>query len=161
MKFISASKDQIDIIQDILDSAPSFHLNTEGIEQIPGGTEELLKELPPKTPRERKKVFLIQVENQNIGLCDLVLGYPTQDIGFIGLLLFKEEFQGKGYGRLAYYLLKDYALEMGMKSLQLGVVESNPVEEFWKKMGFSRINRSRKHIGAKLESVVHVYEATL
>lgn len=72
----------------------------------------------------------------------MILNWPEKNKAHIGLLLLGESFQGKGLGVKSYNLLEKYIKDQGIQMIRISVVESNPVEDYWIKMGFERTGRS-------------------
>lgn len=148
-------------IQAVLDQAPTYTMNTEGVPMSPSGAQETLRTIPPGFSFDRKRVFLIQSGGEDVGVADVLEGFPSQGIAFIGLLLLAEPHQGKGLGAQAYQLLEAYVKQNGLARVQIAVVDSNPVEKFWEKMGFLRTGKTSPHIGQKVQSVKRVMEKRL
>ena len=97
-----------------------------------------------------------------IGVVDLIQGYPDADCSFIGLFLLREDNQAQGLGRLGYLELEKYAREhLAAARLRLAVVDSNPVQPFWEKMGFHTTGETKPHEGKHLQSTKRVMEKRL
>ncbi len=153
--------ESVDIIQKILESAPFYNLMTEG-EELPSSNaaKDALTTLPPNTTEDKKHFFIFQnYEKTPIGVADLVIGYPNDETAFLGLLLLDENYQKRHLGTDCFSLLLNFINSFNqIKCIQIGVVENNPVEGFWKKMGFERNGRSRPYKGKSIESTVFVME---
>lgn len=154
----------VDTVQQILQSAPIFFIKTEG-DEMPSesAAKDAMTDLPPNTEPE-KKHFLLFFDEKNIpfAVCDLILGYPNEETAFLGLLLLDEKFQNRSLGTTCFNLIQDYIKNFPeINKMQLGFVERNPVEGFWRKMGFERNGRSRPYSGKFVESTVFVMEKSL
>jgi RimJ/RimL family protein N-acetyltransferase len=123
--------------------APSY---TELVEGRPPSTEDVddfFFGKPVGTDVAHKSVFGFCVGQDMIGCADLVRSYPTDDCVWIGLMLFSEARQGRGYGKAALGLLIEMAGEWGYRSAQLAVVSTNPrAHAFWEREGFAEIRRA-------------------
>src|SRR5262245_49929285 len=124
LELIPASLSDIARIQKILDAAPTYSLNVEGTPSSPSGAIETLETIPSGVAFDRKHVFLIQANDEDIGLADVIEGYPSPEIAFIGLLLLRESHQKKGLGIQAYSLLEKFIESKGISRIQLSVVDS-------------------------------------
>ena len=68
---------------------------------------------------------------------DLILGYPTDEIAFIGLFMTNICYQNKGVGSNIIGDVCDYLKRSGYKKVRIGVDKGNPQSNsFWKKNGF-------------------------
>lgn len=125
-------------IQIILDEAPTYHMNTEGIHPIPNAGRETLTALPEGFNGKLKHVLVLTLHGEDIGVVDLLENFPEKGTAFLGLLLLKESHQGKGLGRLCFLEVQKYIMSLDCQRIRIAVVDSNPVEPFWEKMGFQR-----------------------
>jgi ribosomal protein S18 acetylase RimI-like enzyme len=79
-----------------------------------------------------------------VGCLDIVRGHPEPHIAFLGLLLFAEEHQGRGYGRLALRHIRGLVGERDCTALRLAVIETNVrAQRFWRREGFDELYRQR------------------
>lgn len=161
MKLIPASEKMTPEIEHIFKHSPSYFRYISGQEATPEAAKDTLTELPPGCGYHQKFVFLIELQNQYIGVSDLVLRYPDNETAFLGLLLLNEDFQGKGMGRQAYQLHEQFARENNFHKIRLAVVETNPVLDFWRKLGFQETGITRPYQHHLVTSVVKVLEKTL
>lgn len=71
---------------------------------------------------------------------DLILGYPTEEIAFIGLLMLNINYQNKGIGSDIIKNVCKYLKELGYKKVRIGVDKENPQSNsFWVKNNFKII----------------------
>ncbi|MCA8215211.1 GNAT family N-acetyltransferase [Burkholderia cepacia] len=90
-----------------------------------------------------KSVFGFYVGPDMVGCADVIRAYPTDDCIWIGLLLFSDAYQRRGYGKTALALLDAMAREWGFRRAQLAVVSTNPrAFAFWQREGFEEIRRA-------------------
>src|SRR4051812_44803274 len=94
-------------LQRVLLSAPKY---TEAVTGHPPGMAEAqstFTALPPGKEYSDKFVLGIYLADRMIGCADIIRGYPDSGTAHIGLLLFTEKFQGKGYGSKALPLIEE------------------------------------------------------
>ena len=121
----------------------------------PAPTRENLLEdcaaLPPGRSLADKAFLLLYRQGKPAAALDFVVGYPTPETGYIGLLVLGSAFQGQGSGQELLTALEDWAYSNGVTRLELGCYETNtPGLAFWCKMGFAEIRRtSRKGADGK------------
>jgi len=149
-------------VQAIIDAAPIFSENVEGVTHDPEYARRDLQALPPGCDKDQKHFFIIQNAGTNIGVADLVRDYPKPGTTFLGLLLLAEFWQGKGAGRAAYQLLEDFAeTKLSARKLRLAYNDTNPVGTFWEKMGFKLTGETKAYKGQSRDSNVHLMEKDL
>ncbi len=126
-------------LESVILGAPQFSLLSEGRLPRPEDVNEVLSELPPGGRKEQKYVFTINIDDTMIGCAEVIRGWPRIDIGFIGLLMLSEKYQGLGYGRLSFNELeKCISTWPEITRLRLAIVESNkPAFPFWRALGFN------------------------
>jgi hypothetical protein len=56
-----------DLVQEILDQAPQYRLNIEGVTELPSSGFESLKALPPKCTLEQKCFFILRLDGAPLG----------------------------------------------------------------------------------------------
>ncbi|MAX66522.1 MAG: GNAT family N-acetyltransferase [Bacteriovoracaceae bacterium] len=151
---------QTDELQVVFENAPHYIFNIDGVNFVPEDcAKSTLEVLPPGITYENKYVFLVVKDDKNIGVIDLINGYPSNEIAYIGLLLLVGNMQGKGLGKQVYELLEKYIVEkFSVKKVRLSYVESNPVSEFWDKMGFLKVGGKNPYSGRKNQSFSQVME---
>jgi RimJ/RimL family protein N-acetyltransferase len=83
-------------------------------------------------------------EGRLIGVAEIAF-HPSVSTGWIALLIIRREFQGRGYGREAASLLKDYIFSSPeVTELGLGVlIQNTPAQAFWESCGYVRNARHR------------------
>jgi diamine N-acetyltransferase len=161
LKLIRVHLDSAPLVQEILEAAPRYTQNTEGVESIPTDGVDSLKALPPGCTLEQKLFMVAYRDDQAIGVIDLIRGFPDSETAFLGLLLLRETHQNQGLGKSIYEATEKVAINLGLKKIRLAVVDSNPVQIFWKKMGFLDIGIARPHEGRNIKSTKRVLEKLL
>lgn len=78
---------------------------------------------------------------------DLILGYPTDEIAFIGLFMTNVHYQNKGVGSRMIGNACRYLKRSGYQKVRIGVDKGNPQSNsFWQKNGFYRISENEYNI---------------
>lgn len=98
---------------------------------------EDMKALPPDKSYDDKYYVGFFEGDSLVANMDLILGYPTDEIAFIGLFMTNIRYQNRGVGS---DILRDVCncLKLsGFKKVRIGVDKGNPQSNsFWKKNGF-------------------------
>ena len=72
-----------------------------------------------------------------MAVVDFIVGYPTAQHGYIGLLLVNKKFHHQGFGQTIFHALYLWAKSQNCSKLQLGCYEMNKIGfSFWQKNGF-------------------------
>lgn len=138
----ATSVDDVRELRAVLAAAPDYSLLMEGKLPAPSAAEELFAALPPGKSLADKFVLGFYSASGMVGCADVIRDYPTQQIAFIGLLLFVEAEQGKSYGVLALRHIEDMAKSWGCTALRIAVIERNTrALAFWQREGFTEIYR--------------------
>ena len=78
---------------------------------------------------------------------DLILGYPTDEIAFIGLFMTNRQYQNKGVGSNIIQDVCNYLKQLGYKKVRIGVDKENPQSNsFWKKNGVYLISTKEYNV---------------
>ena len=78
---------------------------------------------------------------------DLILGYPADEIAFIGLFMTNIHDQNKGVGSNIIGDVCNYLGQLGYQKVRIGVDKGNPQSNsFWKKNGFYMISEKEYHV---------------
>lgn len=81
-----------------------------------------------------KEVLGVVVQDEVVGVVDLLKGYPTPDTGFIGLLVLDPAVRGQGLGR---QVEAQIVRRLGTAKVRLAVNFVNPrAKEFWASCGY-------------------------
>jgi ribosomal protein S18 acetylase RimI-like enzyme len=127
----------------LLQSCDDFSLLSSGMPSVEQDAFDLLHDCPPGIPHEQKAVIGFFEERSRLAAAlDLVDGYPSKNIWFIGLLLVHPEFRGMGLGRHIMGSVQSAAEEEKVDALMLGVLECNTnALRFWHSLGFEEQER--------------------
>ena len=104
---------------------------------------ELIKEdmygLPKGFLKENKYYTGIFDKEKLMGIIDILDGYPSKNVAYIGLFMLDIEYQGKGIGTAIINEFIEYLKDNNYNEIQLGYVKTNPqASRFWNKLGFSQ-----------------------
>jgi len=136
------------VVDGLLDQLTTYSMLVDGVPKAKDGARRFLTAFPASRSPESKQPFLVMHDAEPMGLADVIDGYPTAAVAFIGLLAVKEGDQRKGLGRAAYELLERFAHDrLKVGTMRLAVVETNPVVGFWHKMGFSETGEIAQYAG--------------
>lgn len=132
----------VERLQSVLKGAPGYSLLVEGELPGPNAAVDVLDALPPGKHASDKFVYEVTCDAQAVGCLEMVRHYPKTSIAFIGLLLFSEIYQGKGFGPQALHLAEAVARNWQCHVLRLAVLGTNPrAFDFWKREGFVELLR--------------------
>ncbi len=135
-------------VDQLLDRLTTYSMRVDGVLKKENGARHLLTAGPPGYPSATKHVFIVMHGGEPVGLIDVIHGYPRAGVAFIGLLAIAEDRHGQGLGRAAYGLLENFArIRLRASTMRLVIVDANPVEEFWRRMGFERTGEVRRYTG--------------
>ncbi|HFI0791424.1 TPA: GNAT family N-acetyltransferase [Streptococcus suis] len=95
-----------------------------------------LVDCPPGKELSDKYFLGFWDKERLVAILDLIDGYPTAEVAYIGLFMVDAHFSGQGLGsKIIAELLSQLATRF--KKVRLGYVESNPQSaHFWAKVGF-------------------------
>ena len=103
-----------------------------------------MEALPPGKSEEDKFYVGFFEGETLVAIMDLILGYPSDEIVYIGLFMMDVKFQGKGIGSDIICETVVCLREMGYREIRLGVDKGNPQSNsFWTKNGFHKIREDK------------------
>lgn len=138
----SANDTDVANLQMLLESAQSYSWLVQGAPTCNTAALDLLLELPPDKTEADKFVFGIFSDGMLIGCVDVVRGFPFIEAAYIGLLLFSEPKQGRGYGKLAFEDIRLLVVSWHCHTIRLCAISTNQnAIAFWKRRGFVEIYR--------------------
>jgi len=141
-KITASNETDIITLQLVLESAPNYYQIIQGTGPSSDEAYSELTDTPKGLPFENKSFYLIEQDTKAIGCFDILKGYPSQEVAFIGLLLFDESEQGKGLGSRALNFALSLTKKWQLEKVQIAVVQSNQQAlDFWQKKGFVELYR--------------------
>jgi RimJ/RimL family protein N-acetyltransferase len=163
MDLESVNEQHQDRVFDLFTLAPSYFMNVEGCLPSPGTAREAIVGRPSRTLESyRKEFLLIKMDDEVIGGVELHADHPEPYVAYIGLLVIREDLQGRELGRRSYAQVEDYIRRrFSCRRVRLGVSDDNDVSGFWSKMGFAANGHSYSWIGERKVTNVIEYEKVL
>ncbi|MCQ8260842.1 GNAT family N-acetyltransferase [Streptococcus suis] len=109
-----------------------------------------LVDCPPGKSLSDKYFLGFWEHNRLVAILDLIDGYPTAEIAYIGLFMVDANLSGQDLGsRIMAELLSQLATYF--KKVRLGYVESNPQSSyFWSKVGFCPTGEIKEMAGRRI-----------
>ena len=109
-----------------------------------------LVECPPGKESSDKYFLGFWDKERIVAILDLIDGYPTAEIAYIGLFMVDLRLAGQGLGsKIIAELLSQLATHF--KKMRLGYVENNPQSShFWSKVGFCPTGEVKELAGKTL-----------
>lgn len=113
---------------------------------------------PPEKSLSDKYFLGFWENNRLVAILDLIDGYPTAEIAYIGLFMVDANRSGQGLGsRIMAELLSRLATHF--KKVRLGYVESNPQSSyFWSKVGFYPTGEIKEIAGKTIVIAEHALD---
>ena len=110
--------------------------------------EQVLLDLritPPGVPLSRKAYVGFFRQERLAAVMDLIDGYPTPEIAFIGFFMVDRALQGRGLGSALIRETEACLRAAGKKTIRLGIDKDNPQSNrFWRKNGFSVVQAAER-----------------
>ena len=140
----------IELILDLVQKNMQFYKYTEA-KPI---RKQILRDMsatPPRTDPSDKYYLGFFDGDVLVAIMDLVEGYPTKDIAYIGFFMMNASYQGKGEGSDIVNGVLSYISSTGAKAVHLAIDKGNPQStHFWQKNGFKILGEVEVHGWYKL-----------
>lgn len=108
---------------------------------------EDMRVLPPDKSYDDKYYVGFFDDGLLVANMDLILGYPTDEIVFIGLFMTNKSYQNRGVGSDIIGDVCNYLKQSGYKKVRIGVDKGNPQSNsFWQKNGFYIISEKEYNV---------------
>ncbi|MFZ7945903.1 GNAT family N-acetyltransferase [Neobacillus sp. 19] len=119
------------IALEIINSNPEYN-------QLENGKERrTLEEVKEELVNGKTKSLFIKLDDTYIGIIDYLPLNEKDQSPWLGLLMIHADYQGFGFGRLAYILFENEMAEKRCKVLRIGVLKGNQkAQRFWSSVGF-------------------------
>lgn len=136
--------DDVDALQSLLESVPEYTQRFAGRLPAPGDAARVLAGRPETVAPVDKIGFGIWAGSELIAFADLLRGYPSEDVAYIGLLIVRADHQGIGAGRAFHAAVLDHVRGWpGIRTLRLSVVDTNAAANpFWRALGYAPTGQS-------------------
>jgi ribosomal protein S18 acetylase RimI-like enzyme len=164
----SVTLDDAPDVQALLELDPATFELVEGAPLRPDEAAEVITELPPGVPPERKYNFLLEPlapapdQPTAAALLSLVDGFPEERTWYLGLIIVAPAARGQGLGTRAIEALCTYARERGGAALRLAVVPANTgARRLYDRLGFAFVARRPRECRTGVIDAVDVLERRL
>jgi RimJ/RimL family protein N-acetyltransferase len=149
-------ENDIDLVIGVCNGNPLFYEYT-----IARPTKENLLEdmrLTPPGIDLKDKYYVGYFDNETlVAVLDLIDGWPSKEVAYIGFFMMNHSYQGKNIGSSIIKELSIYLKSLNVKYLRLAVDDGNPQSlHFWHKNGFELVKSVTTDEGIK-----HVLEKRL
>lgn len=161
---LTGSKDELQALQTVLASVPSYSVKTTGEDPTKTMAKDLFERiLPEGFTAENRYLYGIYFNHKMIGCMDLMRSYPDEKTVTMTMLLISDDVQGAGLGSEAYkeaeVLIKEWK---DFNRLRLEMVRTlEQVMPFWRKMGFRKTNETLNYEVGSVKSRTVVLEKNL
>ncbi|WP_328291244.1 GNAT family N-acetyltransferase [Kineococcus sp. NBC_00420] len=144
---LAGTADDVRVVQHILNQAPDYALRVTGQAPGPDDAAEMFLALPPGVDRAAKYVYGLFVEDEPVGVLDVIRGWPDPATAHIGLLLLEEARTGQGLGRAAYQGVEDLVRQWNeVHCVRAAVVATNDVVlPFWRSVGLTPTGETKPY----------------
>lgn len=96
----------------------------------------------PNANQNQHRFKSISLDGKIIGLIEMYLGYPTNNVLWIGMLIIDKEYQSKGYAKEVIEFINNELKTTAYQKIGIGVYLKNwRGLNFWIKQGFIKINK--------------------
>ncbi|ODA42913.1 GNAT family N-acetyltransferase [Desulfosporosinus sp. BG] len=118
----------------------------------PSAAQDLFKARPDGIEDQDKVVLgVYNVQEQMVGVFDLIKGYPNPKTLTLGLMLLEPNSRGKGIGNKAYNVLEEWVVNQQFYKIRLGVLFGNEKGlGFWIRMGFIETGEVKQRLTKKV-----------
>ena len=157
LREVVGDPDELRALQRVMESDEGFALRVTGHPPGSADAQSTLMFVPEGKSPDDKVAFGVWVDDELVGLLDLLLRYPDEETVYVGLLQIDHDRQGRGVGAAACRALdREVAARWPWaRRLRLSVVRTNDqVLGFWRRMGFTETGEVRPWRYDKLESEV-------
>ena len=133
-----------DVILSLLKACDDFSFLSSGLPSVEDDAHDLLIDQPLETSPDQKGVIgFFDGDHGLVAALDFLVGYPEENIWFIGLLLIHPNLRGQGCGTRILSGFEAWARTNQAKALMIGVLECNTAAlRFWQNNGFLEFERS-------------------
>ncbi|MBD3106947.1 GNAT family N-acetyltransferase [Bacillus sp. AGMB 02131] len=140
------------IAKEIINSNKAYNTMENGHDTR--SEEEIAKQLL----QDQCESYFLKADDTYIGIVDLMINNPKDDTPWIGLFMIHHDYQGYGYGSIAYDNIEQHLKEdRGLTKLRLAVIPENEgAKNFWESFGYCFYKT-----GVSNNRTVACYEKTL
>ncbi|MGN1387786.1 MAG: GNAT family N-acetyltransferase [Bacillus sp. (in: firmicutes)] len=126
------SAETLYIAKEILNSNKAYNMMENGNDTRSD------KEVAEEFLHNKSESYFLKADDTYIGIVDFMLNNPKDNTPWIGLFMIHHDYQGYGYGSIAYDNLEQHLKERGLSKLRLGVLQENEgAKHFWEGFGYN------------------------
>lgn len=140
-KIKSLTVENIKLVESLCKKCSDYYILHDGILPSTEEPKEIFTAIPPNKSCDDKFVLgIFNYSNELIGIIDIVKDFPVIGECMLGLMLINPEERGKGLGKIVHKALVQWTINLGLKSLRIGVIEDNHKGiKFWSDLGYKKI----------------------
>jgi GNAT superfamily N-acetyltransferase len=166
----SSADGDVAALQDLLESVPDYALRITGYPPGPSDGLSALLSVPDGFDPVGKVGLGLWEGERLVAFADVLLGYPSLSVAYIGLLVVRGGEQGRGLGRAMHVAVVERVRAASGRSgmersrrLRLGIVASNAsvAEPFWRALGYEPTGEEKPYRYDHLVSTVALWERAL
>ena len=163
----SSADGDVGALQDLLESVPDYALRITGYPPGPSDGLSALLSVPDGFDPAGKVGLGLWEGERLVAFADVLLGYPSPAVAYIGLLVVRGGEQGRGLGRAMHDAVvgrvRAASGRSGVERLRLGIVASNAsvAEPFWRALGYEPTGEEKPYRYDHLVSTVALWERPL
>ncbi|QDW50008.1 GNAT family N-acetyltransferase [Burkholderia sp. KBS0801] len=137
-----SASDLADVLRVFME-APSYTVLVEGRPPSNADVDDFFNGMLAGKVATDKFTIGFYVDTDMVGCADVIRSHPANDCAFIGLLLFSQAHQGRGYGKIALNVIEEMARGWNCSKMQLASISTNPrAFAFWHREGFEVMYRT-------------------
>ncbi|MET3452267.1 GNAT family N-acetyltransferase [Curtobacterium sp. 1544] len=153
--------DDVDALQRVLESVPDYAERITGYPPGPSDGLSALLAVPDGFDPAHKHGIGLWDGPELVAFADVLVGYPSVSVAFIGLLVVRGDRHGRGLGRRMHDAVVERAHAVStVDRLRLGIVATNAgvAEPFWRALGYEPTGEEKPYRYDHLESAVALWE---
>ena len=153
-KIKSVTLDKLKSVEILNLKCSDYYILHDGVLPSKKAALEIFSSLPPGKNYEDKFVLgIYKNKDELIGIIDIVKNFPVDGEWMLGLFLIEPEERDNGLGKQIHEALVQWAITLGSKSFQIGVIEDNHKgKKFWSDLGYIKI----KEVSMDLTKQTHI-----
>lgn len=151
-------------LQTLLESNSGYSHRVSGRAPQSVDGHAILTVLPPGTNMVDKHAWGLWEDGKLVAFADVIRGYPSSNVAYIGLLMTAGGQSRRGLGRAMFGLvLGEINVWHGVSVVRLGIVEANAevAAPFWQSLGFAPTGELKPHADGSVSSTVTLWEYSI
>lgn len=148
-------------LQTLLQSNSGYSRRVSGRDPQKADGHAILTALPPGIDKDDKHAWGLWADGQLVAFADVIRGYPSPNVAYIGLLMTAGGQSRRGLGRAMFGLmLGEISGWHGVSVVRLGIVTANAevAVPFWQSLGFAQTEELKSHVDGPVSSTVTLWE---